>query len=219
MMQRVYRRIALVVCCATAWPGLASGAFGQAGAEVPGAPAAPIWFEQATDIEGHLPQSSIYAIVEDQQGFLWFATREGVGRWDGYAMRTWKHDPFEAASLPGNVVRVLVQDRYGNLWLAAQNYLQRDVGVARIAAPEHEAVRRYGFEGARPFLDETGHPMLAAPDSLYRYDPQKDRFVALMPRAQPGTQVGSASTDRSGVFWISAASEDIEACDPAPRRP
>ena len=71
---------------------------------VPGS-GAPVRFLPADEVERHLPQSSVYAIVEDQQGFLWFATREGVGRWDGYEMRTWKHDPFDDASLPGNVVR------------------------------------------------------------------------------------------------------------------
>jgi len=176
---------------------------------------APIQFEKATVVEPHLPQSSVYAIVEDQQGFLWFATREGIGRWDGYAMRTWKHDPFEEASLPGNVVREMVQDRYGHIWLTAQDYLQSYVGVARMLAPAFETVQRYGFAGAYPFLDETGHPLLATSDSLYRYDPERDRFLAVAARAQPGAPVVSGLADHNGTIWLGMRNGRIEACDAA----
>ena len=191
MMQRFLYRAGLLAAVLLAGV-LAVPAWAQV-ESVPGS-GAPVRFLPADEVERHLPQSSVYAIVEDQQGFLWFATREGVGRWDGYEMRTWKHDPFDEASLPGNVVRELVQDRYGNLWLTAQNYLQAMVGVARIVAPAYETVQRYGFAGALPFLDETGHPMLASPDSLYRYDPVADQFVAMMARARAGTYVAAAMT-------------------------
>src|SRR5690606_8718793 len=82
----------------------------------PGPPGA-VRFERADDVEPHLPQSSVYDILEDRRGFLWFSTREGLGRWDGYTMRTWKSDPFNPASLPGNLARQLIEDGHGDLWV------------------------------------------------------------------------------------------------------
>ena len=92
-------------------------------------------FEQVVDVEARLPQSSVYAIIEDEQGFLWFATREGVARWDGYRMETWRHDPANESTIPGNVVRQMVRDKSGDIWMMTQNYLQVNTGVARIKAP------------------------------------------------------------------------------------
>ena len=106
-----------------------------------------ITFSRAVDIERALPQSSVYSVLEDQQGFLWFATREGVGRWDGYEMLTRKHDPFNDSTIPGNVVRELHLDRSGDIWVETQNYLQADVGIARIKAPAFNTVTRHGLPG------------------------------------------------------------------------
>ena len=40
-------------------------------------------------------------IIEDDQGFLWFGTRDGLDRYDGYQFKTYKNDPHQANSLCG----------------------------------------------------------------------------------------------------------------------
>src|SRR6187549_2948466 len=37
-----------------------------------------------------LPQSSIYDIAQDQNGFIWIGTAGGVCRFDGYGMKVYK---------------------------------------------------------------------------------------------------------------------------------
>ena len=39
-------------------------------------------FQKITDQEG-LPSSEVYDIVEDQKGFIWFATDRGVSKYNG----------------------------------------------------------------------------------------------------------------------------------------
>jgi signal transduction histidine kinase/ligand-binding sensor domain-containing protein len=167
-------------------------------------PAPQVRFERATEVEPHLPQSSVYAVVEDRRGFLWFATREGLGRWDGYTMRTWKTAPFDAASLPGNVVRGLVEDGDGNLWAKTEATDWAPTGIARLVGPAHEEVRRYGFAGAALFLGPDRAAWLAAPDSLYRFDAARDRFVGVRPAATSAApQAGLARRD--GSVWVGTA--------------
>lgn len=132
-------------------------------------------FEQATAVERVLPQSSVYDILQDKAGFLWFGTREGVARWDGYEVRTWKHDPFNAASLPGNVIRALTEDRFGNVWVLANTYLDLPAGIARLVAPTYETVQR--FEGTGHIsLDPAGAPLLITDDSVFVYDSTRAAF-------------------------------------------
>ena len=38
-------------------------------------------------LEQGLSQESIYAIHQDQQGFMWFATEDGLNRYDGYTFK------------------------------------------------------------------------------------------------------------------------------------
>lgn len=40
-----------------------------------------------------LSQSSVYNIIQDDQGFLWIATRDGVNRFDGYVFNEYRYNP------------------------------------------------------------------------------------------------------------------------------
>ena len=42
--------------------------------------------------------------VQDDQGFLWMATQDGLNRYDGYEFKVFKDDPESPNSLKGNFV-------------------------------------------------------------------------------------------------------------------
>ena len=68
-------------------------------------------------IEDGLSQSTVEAIVQDHQGFMWFGTEDGLNRYDGYTFRKFKHDPDDPGSLADNNVWCLHVDRNGFLWV------------------------------------------------------------------------------------------------------
>lgn len=68
-----------------------------------------------------LPSSTVNGIAEDRQGYLWFATTDGLARYDGVGMRVWRHDPDDPASLPGNSHTTAVHvDAHDRLWVAVE---------------------------------------------------------------------------------------------------
>ncbi|MBD3306154.1 hypothetical protein GF339_07185, partial [candidate division KSB3 bacterium] len=67
--------------------------------------------------EGELWQGKVYDIVQDAQGFIWFGTRNGLYRYDGYTLQKYQHDPNDPTSISGNRIRALHEDRQGNLWI------------------------------------------------------------------------------------------------------
>lgn len=46
-----------------------------------------------------LSQSIVEAIHQDRRGFLWFATEDGLNRWDGYRFTVFRNDAGDARTL------------------------------------------------------------------------------------------------------------------------
>jgi ligand-binding sensor domain-containing protein len=57
-----------------------------------------IRFEKITNKEG-LSTIDVQDVVQDQTGFIWIATDEGLNRYDGYEIIVYKHDPDDPDSL------------------------------------------------------------------------------------------------------------------------
>jgi len=64
-------------------------------------------------------------IIEDNQGFLWFGTQDGLRRYDGYRTREYRHDPNNPNSLGGNFILDMFKDHSGKIWVASSEYLDR----------------------------------------------------------------------------------------------
>jgi len=64
-----------------------------------------------------LARDTIYRIVRDSRGFLWFATPEGVSRFDGYQFTNYSVDQ----GLTRGSVNDVVETRNGNFWIATSD--------------------------------------------------------------------------------------------------
>ncbi|MDT8886622.1 two-component regulator propeller domain-containing protein [Aquirufa sp. LEPPI-3A] len=86
----------------------------------------PVWgqsiqrFERLSTASG-LSQSTIFKIIQDRRGFLWFATADGLNRYDGHSFVIYRHDPGDANTLSGSDISSVVEDQDGNLWVAARS--------------------------------------------------------------------------------------------------
>lgn len=61
---------------------------------------------------------AVYAIVKDNDGFMWFGGSDGLARYDGYQLKIFRHDRDDANSLSNNTVWDLLIDKKGSLWVA-----------------------------------------------------------------------------------------------------
>jgi ligand-binding sensor domain-containing protein len=71
-------------------------------------------------IESGLSQSWVWCILQDKKGFMWFGTKDGLNKYDGYKFTVYKHDPGNPNSLSNNIVTALYQDRSGVPWIATE---------------------------------------------------------------------------------------------------
>ncbi|GHE89222.1 ligand-binding sensor domain-containing protein [Thalassotalea profundi] len=80
---------------------------------------ASISFQHLT-IEDGLPQNSVLAIAQDNSGFIWFGTEDGLARYDGYSLKVFKHEINNVNSLSHNYVSIITKDSKGNLWIGTR---------------------------------------------------------------------------------------------------
>ena len=68
----------------------------------PGSPVVvELKFTHLTTNDG-LSQSAVTAILQDRRGFMWFATRDGLNRYDGNAFVVYKNNANDPESLSAN---------------------------------------------------------------------------------------------------------------------
>ncbi len=81
------------------------------------AQAGDLRFSHLTTNDG-LSQSNVKAILQDRRGFMWFATQDGLDRYDGNTFVVYKHNPKDPNSISANLVTDLIEDDQGYLWIA-----------------------------------------------------------------------------------------------------
>jgi len=59
----------------------------------------------------------VHGIAQDAQGFIWFATDDGLYKYDGYTLSPYLHDPGIANSISSGNLYTVYKDRDGILWI------------------------------------------------------------------------------------------------------
>ena len=83
---------------------------------------APLRFSHYTTQDG-LPSNLLTCVAQDQKGFLWFGSDEGISRFDGYSFTEYKNLTSDTNSLCNNVVNNIFCDSKGRLWIATSEGL------------------------------------------------------------------------------------------------
>lgn len=68
-----------------------------------------------------LSQGFVSCIFQDKTGFLWFATKDGLNKFDGYHITVYRYNPEEKYSLTDNSISFLTEDVNGNFWVGTRN--------------------------------------------------------------------------------------------------
>ncbi|MFC1775746.1 two-component regulator propeller domain-containing protein [Pseudomonadota bacterium] len=170
-----------------------------------------IRFDRITIDQG-LPDQFVHSIAQDSQGFMWFATANGLAKYDGYRFTVYKHGPDDPDSLSSNQVITVYVDRQGALWVGTDDGLDRfnreqesfthfkhdpedltSIGgkVVPTIFEDHEGVLWVGhwFAGLSKFDRPSGT------FTRYRHDPDDSKSL-------PAGAVREIYEDRSGVLWI-----------------
>jgi signal transduction histidine kinase/ligand-binding sensor domain-containing protein len=73
------------------------------------------------DLYKGLSHNTVHSIVQDQKGFLWIGTEDGLNRFDGYSFVTYKKTPHDPGSISDNFITCLYIDKNDNLWVGTNS--------------------------------------------------------------------------------------------------
>src|SRR5690606_18295206 len=79
-------------------------------------------FNQIT-IQDGLSEGMINGILQDRAGYMWFATKDGLNRYDGYDFKVFRHDHEDSTSLGSSHVLGPLAARDGLLWVGTSSGL------------------------------------------------------------------------------------------------
>jgi signal transduction histidine kinase/ligand-binding sensor domain-containing protein/DNA-binding NarL/FixJ family response regulator len=192
---------------------------------VQGAPAPTLRFEHLSTDEG-LAQESVLAIVQDNDGFMWFGTQTGLSRYDGYRMTNYRNVVGDPRTLAHNWIRVLYLDRKGQLWVGTDGGLDRfeqDSQTFVHFAPQEPQRLGNGNRRLRAIVDDrNGGMWLATNDGLQHFDPASGQFRTWHnnpadPASLVDDRVNALALDANGRLWIGTSS-GLDSLDPGSAR-
>jgi ligand-binding sensor domain-containing protein/signal transduction histidine kinase len=164
-----------------------------------------------------LTQTRVAQIVQDDQGFLWFGTQNGLNRFDGYKFRGFTHEPDRRDSLGGVFVYSLFKDRSGAIWVGTDQSLDRYDSAT-------ESFTHFRVDPRNPIVthisqDRDGLLWLATGRGLFRLDTNSGASTRFAHNpgdafSLPSDDVKFSGEDRAGGFWV-ATSKGLVAFDRA----
>jgi ligand-binding sensor domain-containing protein/signal transduction histidine kinase len=179
-------------------------------------------FERVS-IEHGLSQIAVYAILQDHRGFLWFGTRDGLNKYDGYNFTVYRNRPFDSTSLSDNWVRALCEDKLSNLWVGANGGLNKlDLKTERFTRYLHGSNRDNSLRDNRVLSileDHAGAIWIGTSEGgLSKLNPHAGKFTHYTsdpqsPNSLSSNHVRALHQDQQGMLWI-GTDKGLDVFDP-----
>jgi len=156
----------------------------------------------------------VNCILQDSIGFMWFGTQDGLYRYDGFTLTSYKSaagNPGE--SLSDNFVRAIAEDGQGRLWIGTMNGgLNRfDPSSRRFThyRDDPELGKTLGAPSITDVAtDRDGTLWIGTSRGLIHFDPEREALLEIYD-ATPGRparlsheHITHLHQDRAGLIWI-----------------
>lgn len=185
----------------------------------------PVIHFEHLNLDNGLSDNTVYSIVQDQTGFMWFGTQNGLNKFDGYQFTVYRNDPFDPTSVSNDNAGNIYIDHDGYIWVGTWGG-----GVDRLD-PRTGQFKNYTLNPNDPnslssdrvqtiFQDSRGTVWIGTSGGgLNKLDSQTDTFTHYLPNPNnpfsiSNDRIWRIDEDRDGYLWI-ATSNGLNRFDPA----
>ena len=132
-------------------------------------------YKQLSISDGFPPY--IQHIYAEENGFVWISSKQGLGKFNGYELKSYFHEEGNPFSLPGNEIYQIEEDSLHNLWILTNNgtvNYQRNTDHFTPVLDENGNIIK-----ATAFCKLPEQVLLADYANLYQYDYRKKQIKTL----------------------------------------
>jgi len=164
-------------------------------------------------LEQGLSQSTVFCMLQDSQGFMWFGTEDGLNKYDGYNFTVYNHDPEDPSGGSYTYIQAMIEDGSGMLWFGTS-----DGGLVRFDRNVDQFTQyRNDPNDPASISDNEITALLQAQDGtlwigtggggLERLDQENDGFIHFQHNPNDSNSLSSNAVlaiyeDQEGTLWI-----------------
>jgi len=140
--------------------------------------------------------SKANAIIQDQKGFIWIGTWNGLNRYDGYSVKTYQPSFHDSTTITNREVVELLEDRAGNIWIGTSSGLNR-------LNPSTGQIMTYDFQNRIIALHEDHENQLwigTWNGGLFKLDPEtgeRNHYLS-------NEIISDIHEDSRGMLWVAS---------------
>jgi len=179
-----------------------------------------IKFEHLT-VEHGLSSNTVYTIVQDSKGFMWFGTEDGLNKYDGYTFTIYKNDAHDSTSLSNSYIHNIYEDKKGILWVGTlyglNKYNREQDRFTRFLYNPNDSSSLSNNNITRIF--ESNHDQedilwLGTSNGLIKFYRASGKCNVFYPAGVEKVQtmanlIWDITEDNSGMLWISTGSKGM----------
>ena len=160
-------------------------------------------------LEDGLAESTVLAITQDAQGYMWFGTQDGLQRYDGYDFQTFRHEAGNPDSLADNYITALAAAPDGTLWVGTigmglDRMTPGSASFVHYRNDPRDPASLAGTQVTALFIDHAGHLWVGTDKGLDRLDGAGFHHYTLPITRPDGGGVLSLYQDQRGRLWVGA---------------
>ncbi|NRB48657.1 MAG: response regulator [Saprospiraceae bacterium] len=136
--------------------------------------AQPVLNLQLAPSSNRLSENATRCMVQDQKGFIWVGTIDGLNRYDGLAYELYYHDPSDTSTISNNYITCLLSDPDGRLWVGTPRGVDlyderynRFIRLSSLVSNRQALAKQYVTDLE---MDQEGRLWISSYDGLVRYD-------------------------------------------------
>jgi signal transduction histidine kinase/ligand-binding sensor domain-containing protein/CheY-like chemotaxis protein len=159
-------------------------------------------------IDNGLSSNRVLSICQDNHGYIWAATLNGLNKYNGIEFKVYLHQNNVSNSLSSNFVYKVFCDSYGKLWIGTRDglcYYDESLDLFRKVKINDTLIDKIVYDIAE---DENHHLWIASYQGLIVFAPEKDEdsriFTSNSKQVNlPTDSVYCLMTEKGGNIWFS----------------
>lgn len=162
--------------------------------------AQPYYFRHY-QVENGLSNNAVICCLQDKKGFIWFGTKDGLNRFDGYSFKTFRNNPLDTGTIGNNFIHCLYEDQNGVLWAGTENglysYNEKTESFSLLRSTENVPVTDIKMDGR-------GNLWYIQLFNCYKYDIANNKFQSFL--IPDYFETSSLAVSPAGDLWASSTS-------------